>query len=158
MVTSGVMCTVLLLAARPRLEAGARAAAVEYARALPASSIEAGLPAVRLDGWLQRTVGARRLEWFISDCDLKPEGLPAKQELLCVGARVAAGDPIYLRFHLAVGNLEDGVSGKPHVLPQSFTSCNVPGTRSVDSMVQIESLSTLREAVGRLRKRCSVQR
>ena len=144
----------ILVAAGPSLSAGQRTAAIEYAKSLPVSAIEAGLPATRLDEWLRRTVAASTLHWFISGCDLMPEDLPARQVLLCVGARVSKGDPVYLRFHLAVGNFADGVSGKPYVLRQSFASCNPADSTSIDSAEQFDRLSAVAGIVGRLRKTC----
>jgi hypothetical protein len=155
MTIGGVVAASVIFTAGPPFSAKAQAAFVEYARHLPVSSIEAGLPDTRLDEWLQRAVQARRLEWFISGCDLKPEGEPPKQVPLCIGAQVTGRDPFYLRFHLAVGNLAEGVSGKPHVLPQSFMDCNHPlDMLSQESFHEFDHLSAIPGIVARLRESC----
>jgi hypothetical protein len=148
-----VALTVLL--GVPPLDPKAQAAAVEYAKHLPVSTIESGLPDTTLEHWLRRAVGATRLKWFISGCDLKPDGESPKQSPLCIGAEVGDQDPFYLRFHLAVGNLADGVSGKPYVLPQSFMDCNHPANPlSQESFHQFERLSAIPGIVEQLQKSC----
>jgi hypothetical protein len=154
MTIGAVVTAAIVFTTSPPLDAKAKAAIVEYARQLPVSSIEAGLPATRLDEWLPRAVGANHLAWFVSGCDLKPEKQAPRAFPLCVGAEVGEEDPIYLRFHLAVGNLAEGVSGKAHVLPQSFADCNPPSLASVDLIEPFEHLSVLPEVVARLRKAC----
>jgi hypothetical protein len=149
-----VISVAILLAGGGRLDAKSRAAAIEYAKRLPAESIEAGLPTTSLDEWLRRTVNAGSLQWFISDCDLITAGEAPKRVPLCIGARVSDRDPIYLRFHLAVGNMADGVSGKPCVLKQSFVSCNRAGQPSDDSLRSFGQLSALPAIVDRLKTTC----
>ena len=113
--------------ARSPLDAAGLARAVEYGRGLKASMVERGLPAVRLDEWLARAVGEESLSWFVSDCDLKSNSRqPPERMLLCIGAATPDESRIDLRFHLAVGDGAQGISGKPSVLPQSFVGCNPP--------------------------------
>jgi hypothetical protein len=132
-----------------------QAAAIEYAKNLPANSIQPGLTVVPLDSWLREALDVYRLEWFISGCDLKPDPREsAKQRLLCVGARVPANHPVELRFHLVVGNWADGVSGRPYVLNTSFLSCNPVTVETLGVMEPFDSLSALPAALRRARGSC----
>jgi hypothetical protein len=150
----------LLLASCPSLDGApprwTDAAVVEYAKNLPARSIESSLPATPLDSWLRETLGVFKLEWFISDCDLRRTGHePAKDWPLCVGARVPKSHPIAIRFHLVVGNLRDGISGKPYVFNTSFLSCNPPTVDRLDVMEGFENLGALEAGLLRTTKVCT---
>jgi hypothetical protein len=132
-----------------------QAAAVEYAKNLPANSIEPGLTPAPLNSWLRETLDVYRLEWFISGCDLMPDPRETrKHRLLCVGARVPDAHPVELRFHLVVGNWADGVTGKPYVLNTSFLSCNPVTVETLGVVEPFESLSALPPALGRVKRSC----
>jgi hypothetical protein len=133
----------------------AQAAAVAYARGLLARSIEPTLPPVRLEEWLEQTIGSEPLQWSVTDCDLKSSSrLPPERRLLCIGAEASERSQVYLRFHLLVGNGASGVTGAARVLPQSFAACNPLDYDAIDSIQPFRRLTDLPAIVAQLRNVC----
>jgi hypothetical protein len=143
----------------PPRDAKRLARVVEYARSLKASTVEPTLPSIRLDEWLARAVGETALRWFVSDCDLKSNSSePPEKQLLCVGAATEDQSGIELRFHLAVGDGARGISGKPHVLPQSFVACNPMLLSTIDILRPLAPLPALPQVARELRAQCVTAR
>ncbi len=91
---------------------------IAYAKAIPVSHLDAKLPAVPFEHWLQKQAGeGARITWEVSDCG-EQGGSPQDGERdfpVCVEADAHLGDKRVIVVSIAVGTYKAGISGKPAV-------------------------------------------
>jgi hypothetical protein len=98
---------------------------ISKVRATTAVTVEASLPRVSLEAWLQSALGrAVRVTWRISDCDLKPDPPePAEGYPVCVAAEASTPDRISVRLHFLVGTTK-GTATDPQLFEgQGLVGC-----------------------------------
>ena len=90
---------------------------IRYARSLPVSRIEPGMPKQRLDTWLRKILGRNLpLKWEVNDCG-EQTGTPVDRGRdfpMCVEATAETLD-VFFTVSLMVGTFRRGVSGTPQI-------------------------------------------
>ena len=92
--------------------------AIQFAKTVPVSRLEAGMPSQPFAAWFQKLVGPEtRVTWETNDCG-EQTGSPADAQRafpICaeVGAALANGRKVSVQ--IAVGTFQKGISGRPRV-------------------------------------------
>jgi hypothetical protein len=91
---------------------------IAHAKAIPVSQLDAKLPSVPLEQWLEKQAGeGARITWEVNDCG-EQGGSPQEGERdfpVCVEADAHLGDKREIVVSIAVGTYKAGISGKPAV-------------------------------------------
>jgi hypothetical protein len=104
----------------PAQQTALGARAVELARQIPVSRLDAGLPRQTLSLWLTQTVGpAAKIRWEVSDCGEQsgnPDVASLRDFPLCVDAIANLPDDRMVIVSIVIGSFRKGIAGKPQLL------------------------------------------
>jgi hypothetical protein len=92
--------------------------AIRFAKTIPVSRLEAGMPRQPFAAWFQKLVGPlAKVTWETNDCG-EQTGSPADAQRdfpICAEAGTALADGRKVIVQIAVGTFQKGISGRPVV-------------------------------------------
>ena len=118
--------------------------AIELARQIPVSMLEAGLPNQPLVQWLAEAAGAgAKIDWEVNDCGEQtgnPDLDRGRDFPLCVESVVKLADGRTASVSVAMGTFQKGISGTPSLWSIALLMGN-----------RYETVRTLRELPARIK-------
>ena len=92
--------------------------AIRFAKTIPVSRLEAGMPRQPFDAWFQKLVGPQaKVTWETNDCG-EQTGSPADAQRdfpICAEAGAALANGRKITVQIGVGTFQKGISGRPVV-------------------------------------------
>ena len=92
---------------------------IAYAKAIPVSQLDAKLPPVTFERWLQKEAGqGAHIAWEVNDCGEQTGGPEDEEQSasdfpVCVEANAKLPDQRVIVVSISVGTFHRGISGKP---------------------------------------------
>ena len=92
--------------------------AIRFAKTIPVSRLEAGMPRLPFAAWFQKLVASQaKVTWETNDCG-EQTGSPADAQRdfpICAEAEAALANGRKITVQIAVGTFQKGISGRPVV-------------------------------------------